>query len=93
MLCYVGLCLGGSQPENAAYTGGCIWARKSFGGVGIFVKHEMYERYTVLIEFKDFDDMLGVLFRDKNTNYCFMVYSLYLPPEMSTVYNNAPEFF
>ena len=68
-------------------------ARKGFGGVGIFVKDTMYENYTVSIEYKDYDDMLGVLFTNKNTGYCFMVYSLYLPPETSTVYNNAPEFF
>ncbi len=70
-----------------------IRAKKGFGGVGIFVKETIYENYVVSIEYKDYEDMLGVLFTDKNTGYCFMVYALYLPPETSTVYKNAPEFF
>ena len=69
-----------------------VWARKGFGGVGVFVKSSLYESYIVSIEYKEYDDMIGILFTNKSTNYCFMVYSLYLPPETSVVYNNAPNF-
>ncbi len=70
-----------------------VKARKGYGGVGIFIKNSLYERYHIAIEFKEYDDMLGILFTDKNSGFCFLVYSLYLPPETSTVFNNAPEFF
>ena len=70
-----------------------IRARKGFGGVGLFVKLSVYENYRVTVEFNEYDDMIGVQFVNKNTDYCFIVYSIYLPPENSTVYNNAPEFF
>ena len=70
-----------------------IRARKGFGGVGIFIKNSLYAKYQVNVEFKDYDDMIGILLTDKNSGYCFLVYSLYLPPETSTVFNNAPEFF
>ena len=70
-----------------------IRARKGYGGVGIFITNSLYDRYHVTVEFKDYEDMLGILFSDKNSGYCFLVYSLYLPPETSTVFNNAPEFF
>ncbi len=85
--------LGGYKWEGHNRSKQHIRARKGYGGVGIFVKNSVYENYMVSVEYRDYDDMLGVLYTNKSTNYSFMVYSLYLPPETSTVFNNAPEFF
>ncbi len=68
-------------------------AKRAFGGVGLFIKHSVFEDYVITEEFNDFDDMFGVLFVNKHTDYKFIVYSLYLPPEKSNVYNDAPDFF
>ncbi len=68
-------------------------ARKAFGGVGLFIRHSIFESHKVTIEFNECDDILGVLFVNKSTDYSFIVYSMYLPPENSTVFNDAPLFF
>ena len=61
--------------------------------MGLFVKHWVCRDYSIDENYKIFDDMLGIMFTNKITGYKFMIYSVYLPPERSTVYSNAPEFF
>ncbi len=70
-----------------------VRATRAFGGVGFFIKESVFDNYIVSEEFDSFDDMFGVLFVNKHTDYKFIVYSLYLPPENSNVYNDAPDFF
>ena len=38
--------------------------QKGFGGVGMFVKETIYANFVVSIEYKDYEDMLGLLFTD-----------------------------
>ncbi len=59
----------------------------------MFIKDWIFNEFIVTEDYKSYDDMFGVLFRNKRTDYNFMVYSVYLPPENSTVYNNAPDFY
>ncbi len=70
-----------------------VRARRAYGGVGLFVKDWLYSEYKIEENYKIYDDMLGIMFTHKVTGYRFMIYSVYLPPENSTFYNNAPEFF
>ncbi len=68
-------------------------AKKGYGGVGFFIKQNVCRDYDIVEEFNSFDDMYGLLFKNKATGYSFMVYSIYLPPESSTFYCDAPDFF
>ncbi len=61
-----------------------VRARKAFGGVGLFVKIWVYQVYSITENFKLYDDMLGVMFSHKATEYKFLVYNVYLPSEGSS---------
>ncbi len=70
-----------------------VRAKKAYGGVGMFIKDWLFDQYLISEEYNMYDDMYGVLFQNKHTDFNFMVYSIYLPPENSPVYNDAPDFF
>ena len=55
----------------------------TFGGVGILVKNNLFSTYLVTIVDKTVDGILGVKFQCKQTDYSFVVYSCYLPPDKS----------
>ena len=67
-------------------------APKTFGGTGLLVKSQLYESYDVRIVDKSYDGILVVLFQDKQSDFSFIIFSCYLPPEGS-VYANATNFF
>ncbi len=69
-----------------------IRAKRTFGGVGFFVKHDICQEYEIHEEFKTYDDMYGLLFTNKISGYNFIVFSVYLPPEGST-YCDSTNFF
>ena len=89
-----------NQPvlENYQYYGHCrsyrhINANRTQGGVGIFVHCSFVKKYFVSILDKSFDGILCMLFKDKVTDYCFTVYSCYLPPEHSPHGRDSNAFF
>ena len=51
------------------------------GGVGLFIKDYLYEIYDISIFDKNFRDVLIVQFKDKKSNYSFVICVYYLPPE------------
>ena len=68
-------------------------APKASGGVGIFIKEKLLQNYNAEIVDKSFDGILGVKFSNKATDYTFVVYASYLPPERSTRGRDAQSFF
>ena len=56
-------------------------AVKGSGGVGIFVKECLLDKFKVTVIDKSFDGILGLLFESVGFN--FVVYVCYLPPEGS----------
>ena len=89
-----------NQPnlENYTWYGHCrtfrhVRANRTHGGVGIFVRDSIFECYNVSTLDKSYDGILGLLFKNKTTNYMFSVYSCYLPPENSPHGRDSVNFF
>ena len=55
----------------------------TFGGVGILVKCNLLSKYLVTTVDKTIDGILGVKFQCKETDYSFIIFSCYLPPDKS----------
>ena len=68
-------------------------APKASGGVGIFIKENLTQDFNVEIVDKSYDGILGVKFSHKSTDYTFVVFVSYLPPERSTRGRDAQSFF
>ena len=58
-----------------------IKAKKTYGGVGVLVSLRLYGNYDIKIVDKSVDGILGVSFKNKYTERCFVIFSCYLPPE------------
>ena len=56
------------------------------------MKDSLVTVYDIHIIDRSYDGILGVEFKNKFTEYTFIVYSCYLPPENST-WSNSDEFF
>ena len=63
------------------------------GGVGLFVKHSLFSTFDVSIIDRSIDGILGVLFTHKVTEYKFIVFSCYLPPEDSPWGRDSTSFY
>ena len=67
-------------------------APKVFGGTGVLVKNSVCDIYSIKEIDKCVDGILGLHFQDKQTNFSFIIFSCYLPPDGSP-YANVNEFF
>ena len=63
------------------------------GGVGIFIKNELYKAYYISIFDKKFRDVLVVKFKDKTSSYSFIICVYYLPPEVNINGRISQEFY
>ena len=65
------------------------------GGVGMFIKSVLLENFAIKIVDNEVDDILAVLFEDKDTEYMgsFLCVCTYLPPSNSTWGRDATNFF
>lgn len=58
-------------------------APKGSDGIGILVKSCPYKVYYEDTTDKSYEGILGVKYRNKDTDFTFVLYSVYLPPENS----------
>ncbi|CAG2188553.1 unnamed protein product [Mytilus edulis] len=70
-----------------------INAPKSSGGVGILIKDWIFEIFKVSVIDKSVDGVLGLKLESRSTNFNFLVFSCYLPPENSNRGRDAQSFF
>ena len=63
------------------------------GGVGMFIKHDLYNSFDISIVDRSYDGILGVKFAHKVSKYEFIVFSCYLPPQNSTWGRDAVSFY
>ena len=70
-----------------------INAPKASGGVGIFVKDLIFKIFNVSVIDKSVDGILGLKFESRNTDFSFIVFACYLPPENSNRGRDAQGFF
>ena len=89
-----------NQPNLDGYNwvGHCrkkrhIKSKKTHGGVGIFIKKSLYETYNISVIDNSYEGILGILLKDKITEYCFTVFCCYLPPEHSPHGRDSNAFF
>ena len=68
-------------------------AKRSYGGVGFFIRDSICQEYELCEDFSLYNDMYGIRFTNKTSGYTFMVFTVYLPPEGSPFYCDAPDFF
>lgn len=68
-------------------------AQKGSGGVGLLVKDSLVLSYEITVIDKSLDDIFGVVFNHKYTDYSFAVFSCYLAPENSPWGREAQGFF
>ncbi|CAG2201499.1 unnamed protein product [Mytilus edulis] len=68
-------------------------APKASGGVGFLVKHSILKSFDVRIIDKSVDGILGLLFRNKETDFTCVAFSCYLPPENSPWGRDAQTFY
>lgn len=68
-------------------------APKGSCGICILVKNSLYKVYNLHIIDKSYEGILGVKFRNKNTDFTFVLYSVYLPPENSPWGRDARSLF
>ena len=79
-----------NQPHLDGFTwyGHCrssqhVRAHRRHGGVGIFVKQSCYTCYKITVIDRSYDGILCLLFEHKQSDFKFLVFSCYLPPEDS----------
>ena len=70
-----------------------VKAPKGSGGVGICVKSDLLSSYKVKVVSKEVDGILGLHFNSLFSQYCFVVFSCYLPPDTSPWGRDASGFF
>jgi hypothetical protein len=68
-------------------------ANKGSGGIGMFVKLSLINCYTVNVVDRCIDGILGVKFVDKVTQFSFLIYVCYLPPEDSPYSKQTTDYF
>ena len=68
-------------------------APKPSGGVAILVKDELFSDFRVNVLDKEIDGLLLVEFVNKNSNYTFVLFACYLPPENSVWGRDPTSFF
>ena len=66
-------------------------ASKTFGGVGLLIKSTLFDTYHIQTVHKAHDGFVTVLFKDKQTDFSFIVICSYLPPQGS-VYTDPTTF-
>ena len=64
-----------------------------FGGVGLFVKDDVFNSHSIDVISCDYDGILGVLLKNRSNGTSYVVISCYLPPEDSPWGRNADNFF
>ena len=67
-------------------------ACRASGGVGMLVRSSLFQYYSIEIIEKD-DGIIGLLFEHKLSEYNFVIFSCYLPPENSPWGRDASAFF
>lgn len=68
-------------------------APKGSGGVGILVKNWMFDEFEIKVIDKSVEGILGLQFTCKYSDYTFVVFTSYLPPENSVWGRDASGFF
>ncbi|CAC5381141.1 unnamed protein product [Mytilus coruscus] len=68
-------------------------APKASGGVGVLVKNWLFELFNVSVVDKSFDGILGIKFTGRSTEFEFLVFACYLPPENSSRGRDAQSFY
>ena len=63
------------------------------GGTGLFIKNVLYNDWNIDITDKSFEGIFGVQFSNKQSNYVFIVFSCYLPPEGYTRGHDGTTFY
>ena len=58
----------------------------------MLIKNKLLENFHINILDKSFEGILGIEFRNKYTDFIFVVFTCYLPPENSP-WENSTEFF
>ena len=70
-----------------------IRANKRQGGVGIFVNIDLYKYYVVSVIDQSFDGILALHFQHKISDFQFILFSCYLPPEDSPWGRDSTSFY
>ncbi len=70
-----------------------VRAKRYDGGVGLLVKDNIAECFSISILDKSIDGLLTVGFSSKSTNFSFVIFIVYLPPEGSPWSRNLSDFF
>ena len=70
-----------------------VRAKSGSGGCGILVKDTLLEEFAVSLVDKTKEGIISVVFKNKSTNFSFVVYCCYLPPGDSTRGRDAVDFF
>ena len=100
-VCVGGVCVGGVCVGGVCV--GYVWfghnrrthikAPRGSGGVGLLVKSHLFGEYEIETVDKTVEGILGICFTHRYSDYSFVVYSCYLPPEMSPWGRDASSFF
>ena len=70
-----------------------VKAPKGSGGVGFCVRSELLKMYKIEVLDREMHGILGLQFKHLQSDYCFVVFTCYLPPEMSPWGRDASGFF
>ncbi len=68
-------------------------APKTFGGIGTFLKDTLLDLYDVKSIDKSIEGIQGLMFKNKFTEFSFIVFNCYLAPLSSPYGKNETEFF
>ena len=68
-------------------------APKPSGGVGILVQNWLTDHFEINMIDKTYDGILGIKFKNHNSDFEFIVYACYLPPEHSNRGKDALGFY
>ena len=66
--------------------------KRGSGGIGILVKDHIFEIFNVTVIKRNTDSILGVKFVSVTSEYSFVLFCCYLPPDGS-LYSNPDSFY
>lgn len=68
-------------------------APKPSGGVGILVRNWLIDQFEITVIDKIYDGILGIKFKNRISDFEFIVFACYLPPECSNRGRDAQGFY
>lgn len=60
---------------------------------GVLVRNKLFDIYEITVKDKSVEGILALQLKNRFSGYCFVIFTCYLPPEVSTTSVGSHSFF